>query len=205
MADDPRHGTNAGYSVGGCREQCCRRAHSNAMNLWRMGRADKFVPVIGTRRRIEALQALGWSRRELSRRLGHHQDYLTKAIGRSTVLEGTADKVRALYDELCMTPAPASNVSTRARANGHPPPLAWDDIDNPAEKQTCWQYAPASRTERFADLVEVGASLSDACRALDVSRVALEKWCARSGLAVDFRAMLARETADVGARNQWSA
>ena len=50
----PRHGTNRRY-VMGCREDCCRRAHTLYQNLWRMGRTNKTIDSTGTRRRIQAL------------------------------------------------------------------------------------------------------------------------------------------------------
>jgi hypothetical protein len=59
-------------------------------------------------------------------------------LDRAKVLKATADKVRALYDEVSRLPTPTGYGPTRvrnlAKAQGWFPPVAWDDdtIDNPA-------------------------------------------------------------------------
>lgn len=140
--DDPRHGTPAGYAaeirarVGTCPD--CREAkrRSNIM----LALYPSSVPVIGTRRRIQALQALGWSRAEIARRMGYGgQGGELRAImaTSSTVNRATAAKVEAVYAELSMTRPTgqgAARARTRAARHGYAPPLAWDDIDDPNER-----------------------------------------------------------------------
>lgn len=100
--------------------------------------ADKAcIDAAGTRRRLQALACLGWSLGEQGRRLGWtHQNYSALQT-RTQVIARTARLVRALYDELSMTPAPAGPGVERARRaaarKGYLPPLAWDDdlIDLP--------------------------------------------------------------------------
>jgi hypothetical protein len=133
--DDPRHGTYAGYNAG-CRLQCCRDAaarYQRGLDWDRLNGRSRSVDKFGTVRRIRALQALGWSAEELSRRIGHSRAYLHMVINhtRGTVHRTTAEKVAAVYDELCMTPGPSPLTRTRARRNGWLPPLAYDDIDAP--------------------------------------------------------------------------
>jgi len=92
-----------------------------------------------TRRRIQALCALGWSVSELSRRSGVQREHLREiaegdipAIGPRVRLA-----VTGLYATLSGSTPPANRYSTRMRniaaAKGWPTPLAWDDIDNDAE------------------------------------------------------------------------
>lgn len=97
----------------------------------------------GTRRRLMALCAMGWSLQELGSRLGVHGNGLGFIIRkRKWVMPENAEKIRALYEELQMIPAPPrqdergngrSVVLTRARRKGWPPPLCWDEetIDDP--------------------------------------------------------------------------
>lgn len=101
-----------------------------------------LVDGTGTRRRVRALIALGWSRSHLAERLACSSRTiweLTRAPlpDSSPVLVRTRDAVRALYDELSMKVPPPGRATTMARniaaAAGWSPPLAWDDetIDDP--------------------------------------------------------------------------
>lgn len=143
--DDLRHGTNAGYSAG-CRDSCCHAAkiRYDKTRRWELHKTGEYrkVPAWRALRRVRALQRLGWSVPVLAARLGlkHQAIY---GIGRGpTMYRSTFDRIAAMYDELCMkVPDPrtasekASVTKTRrhAEAMGWPPPLAWDDIDDPNE------------------------------------------------------------------------
>jgi hypothetical protein len=144
--EDPRHGSKRGYEAG-CRLECCRRANTLYSNLLRL-HGPRLVDITGTRRRVEALQVLGWSMTEQSRLLGHEPSYLRKAITTTRtgkVQQKTARAVADLYERLCMSVAHdpeqrrqgwnASRERTkrRALALGFVPPLGWDDIDDPDE------------------------------------------------------------------------
>lgn len=97
-----------------------------------------FIDATGTRRRLQALAVMGWGWAELGRRLGQEGTNIgyTARI-RNNVYPETAAKIKAIYDELSMLPAPVTRansvVRTRARAKGWLPPLAWDDetMDDP--------------------------------------------------------------------------
>lgn len=104
----------------------------------------KSVPIVGTRRRIEALACMGWSMRALSRALGWHQDRLQVllSIPGGGVSPANRDRIAALYDELWDKRPPERTRSERISAsrpralaarNGWAPPLAWDDdtIEDP--------------------------------------------------------------------------
>ncbi|MEV8027634.1 hypothetical protein [Cellulosimicrobium funkei] len=87
----------------------------------------------GTTRRVRALVAHGWSITALADRTGIDRQALDTAANasRRSVLVSTARAVREVYDELWAAPVPESPGKTRAliraRDEGWPPPLAWDD------------------------------------------------------------------------------
>lgn len=108
----------------------------------RRGR-DLLVNATGTRRRIRALQRLGWSQQALADQLGMSAPWITHLMRVQRVKPATAERVSELYERLCMTLPPARTPMERASATkarryaekaGWPSPLAWDDIDNPNEE-----------------------------------------------------------------------
>jgi transcriptional regulator with XRE-family HTH domain len=99
----------------------------------------------GTRRRLRALIALGYTGTHLAARLGVERNQVSRILRRDqAVMAGTAKSVRRLYDELWdqdpLNPAHGIPAWASARAarlaaqRGWPPPAAWDDdiIDDPA-------------------------------------------------------------------------
>lgn len=139
----------------GCRRPECRTAHAEGARRRRRLVAygqwtPQSVPNIGARRRIEALQRLGWSMRELSRMLDCHPDRLSVLFLTQTgISPRNHQRVAALYDELWDRPAPqrtkgerisARRAMNRAADLDYAPPLAWndDEIDDPAARpQRC--------------------------------------------------------------------
>ena len=196
-ADDPRHGTTRGFHAG-CREQCCRRALARDEKRRRLDklRGGRAVPAIGAQRRIRALMRLGWTSTDIAQAAGcHERNYVLRILngqkGKPTTwLERKTDKaIRDVYERLSMRlPDPAPHrARTRALAErrGYPPPLAWDDIDNPDEEPSGMKRVPswtAHAEARRADLEHfVGAdmSLDEACRELSLDRDSLWQWCKR--------------------------
>lgn len=107
--------------------------------------ARALVDATGTRRRLQALAALGWPVREVAARVGMSRINLWQDMQRARVLAGTARSVRDVYNELWDESPPRGTRAERisvaktlahARARGWPSPLAWDDdtIDDPAAK-----------------------------------------------------------------------
>lgn len=101
-----------------------------------------LVDATGTRRRLQALVAIGWSQSKLGSRLGVDPTNMSAMIRVQRIHPARARAVRALYDELWQTLPPRSghrdkiayNRSRRfAAKHGWAPPLAWDDdeIDDP--------------------------------------------------------------------------
>jgi hypothetical protein len=99
----------------------------------------------GTRRRLQALSAVGWSISSLGRELGVSPGVAHRYVNSVSVKAVTAARVKALYDRLWDVAPPESTKGERvaashARGNaarrGWPLPMAWDDetIDDPAGK-----------------------------------------------------------------------
>lgn len=93
-----------------------------------------LVDATGTRRRLQALMAIGWTSTALAVRGGWcSPDSLLQYCQRTKVTARTRERVRDLYEDLCMTPGTSSTVRRLAARQGWAPPLAWEeDIDDPA-------------------------------------------------------------------------
>jgi hypothetical protein len=89
------------------------------------------VPVLGAKRRVQAMLRLGWSHDNM-RPLATTD---TTHVARASYPILSARRWRlidAMYQQHCMTPGPSPITANRARAAGLASPLAWDDdIDNP--------------------------------------------------------------------------
>lgn len=161
------HAANATcYVQHKCRCVDCKRGRAEYQFWWsHMRDAGKEILVdpTGTRRRLQALAALGWSARMIGERYGFAPSTVRLWGNSPRVQRATRDRVRRIYDELSMTLPPrrdrfeAHNVSltvNNARRSGFLPPLAWDDdtIDDPDAEP----YADAvqePRTGRVDDAV----------------------------------------------------
>jgi hypothetical protein len=100
--------------------------------------AGRLVPSVGVRRRVQALACLGWGSGQVAAQAGVCQPTLRQAMRGDHVRRDIHRRVDAAYQRLCLKRAPQSTTAERinrsktvnqARANGWPPPLAWDDID----------------------------------------------------------------------------
>ncbi|RFU20592.1 helix-turn-helix domain-containing protein [Geodermatophilus marinus] len=117
------------------------------------------VGATGTRRRLQALIAIGWPHDELAARLGRNSAGLRRSMLSDAVTARTAQDVTALYEQLWNLRPPHSTDDQRAAADaarafaaerGWLPPLAWDDIDTDPEPQH-----HARRVEKDDDLDEI--------------------------------------------------
>lgn len=139
MTPDAPHGTLRRYRQG-CREECCRRANTRRMNLYRLGRADRHIPGEGTRRRIRALRRIGWRIEDIAAAAGIPHDTIKRLLATqragTTVRASTAAAVAKAYDQLSMTLGNHPHAARHAIRGDWPPPLAWDDesIDDPDAK-----------------------------------------------------------------------
>lgn len=164
--DDPRHGSYAGAVAHWFDNE--RPCNTCAPAEWRYRKqrildahrgTPRRVPALGTLRRIQALHAIGHTGPEIAaaaglsigtlRSIQHHAS--------TTVHRGTAEAVTATYDRMSMT-RPNGRYSERARRaaerKGWPPPLAWDNPDDPDEQPTDWQWRERSHhdSSRATDL-----------------------------------------------------
>jgi hypothetical protein len=118
-----------------------------------------LVIATGTRRRLQALIAVGWPHDQLAARLGRSSAGLRRSMLSDSVTAQTAQDVSALYEQLWNLRPPQSTDDQRAAADaarafaaerGWRPPLAWDDIDTDPDPQH-----HTERVETDGDLDEI--------------------------------------------------
>lgn len=191
--NDPRHGQLGGYKAG-CRQQCCR----DAINRYNQGRKLTLTrhqiptllhPAQGTRRRIQALAALGWSLAALQPHTGTCATYLRRITrGEITRVEArTVLRIRTAYDALSMLPPPTGTAREKqsvtrtlrlAAIRGWVPPLAWDDIDHdphPVGHGRDRNWAAADLVAEYEWLARQGYTRTTAAERLGITKEALEK------------------------------
>ncbi len=120
------------------------------------------IDATGTRRRIQALVAIGWTITGLADQLGRDVTSIRHTLRRDQVTAATAAIVAELYDRLWNTPpeestpqrrTAAANARAMARANSWLPPMAWDDIDaDPEPDPSRPSTAPADQDDDLDDL-----------------------------------------------------
>jgi transcriptional regulator with XRE-family HTH domain len=148
------------------------------------------VDSLATSRRLQALSASGYTMPSLAKRLGVSKSRVEQLANRRSpfVMRSTHLAVAELYGELSMVVPVGktrgerqgiSHAKSTAAAKGWLPPLAWNDIDDPDEQPTDWQYRPPTRAELIADLDEQGVGITDVCKALGVTPKTFERWCVR--------------------------
>lgn len=134
-----RHGTRRAYEIDKCGCLRCRAAHARAVTSYRNGgtwREADLVPLIGTRRRLQALACIGYRANVLAPLVGLTPGMVVQYRGGVQRPRGidpaVAVRVAAAYDKLWdrpLTDANARRCSSQAKRLGWPPPMAWDDED----------------------------------------------------------------------------
>ena len=137
----PPHGTDNRYCNGPCRCTDCRAAHAavhrRRRRLVAYGQLQPgYVPGCGTRRRLRALTANGWSFRELAEHLGSSWSGVSQIARRpesTPVTPRIRTAIAALYGELADVPGSSLRAKTWAAKRGWAPPSWWpgDSIDDP--------------------------------------------------------------------------
>jgi hypothetical protein len=132
------------YTRGAGRGRCEQIRQENARRIFAVRAEDVvtgFVDAAGTRRRLQALMAIGWPQLRLGPHFGLHPHYVTELLRQQRVYGTTAMTVAAAYDRLWnqdprqhgVAKGPFKKIVNHARANAWAPPGAWDDdlIDDP--------------------------------------------------------------------------
>lgn len=132
----------------------------------------------GTRRRIEALQVVGWSQQEVATRLGISRQAVAQMKRAALVTVANAVRVRDVYDELCMKPGTDRRTRRWATRMGYAPPLAWDDesIDDPAAQPHGSGWRPGHLDlDEFMRLIRYGETAERAVARLGITPKAVER------------------------------
>lgn len=166
--DDPRHGSDRGYRAG-CHERCCLDGTAlyerRRSKLKEMGHDRRLDPT-GAKRRIQALQALGWTQNHIAEAGGwSNGSAVNKMLRDSTawVFVSTVKRANLAYSRLSMRVGPSRSAALYAARQGWSPPLAWDDdqLDDPKAKPVMVGRSPADRkSERLVNPMVVEAVLS---------------------------------------------
>lgn len=169
-----RHGTETAYSKDGCRcpdaredsrIRAKRRKHGTYQYL--------YIDPTGTRRRLQALMALGHNANTISSvepALSVHMVRYLRSGKPGTpsrrVHRRLAATVARVYAVLSMVPGIDNRSARQAETMGYRPPLAWDDesIDDPHAQPTATTPGRVDRRAEVAWLVEGGESLERAVR-----------------------------------------
>lgn len=146
------------------------------------------IDATGTRRRLQALVAIGWPKATLATRLGRTPSNFHTLLTKPRVTARTARTTRALYDALWniqpdqhghASRQAATRARNHARRNGWPPPMAWDDdsIDNPdgAPDRGAAAGRVSAIAENAAELAEQGFTRDQITERLGASRSVVDK------------------------------
>lgn len=100
----------------------------------RLGCSRAATDATGTRRRLEALNWMGWNNEQVSAEAGLRS--LSKILYRNRVSLGTAVAVKEAYERLSDRQGASRRAAVVARGRGYAPPMAWDglDMDDPKVK-----------------------------------------------------------------------
>lgn len=133
------HGTIGAYNSDRCRCERCTRHHMRYVKAWRYRRLQAeragqlcgLIDATGTRRRLQALSAVGWSTTALGRMLGVSQQRaselrVTPACVNRDIAQRVANVYNQLWDRSPIGPA-AERTRLHAARAGWVVPLAWDD------------------------------------------------------------------------------
>lgn len=140
--------------------------------MYAMASDNDHVPAVGARRRIQALHAIGWSCLDIiptgsvaSRAAQPHRKVVSAATWR---------QVAEAYDRLSMTHGNGRQAARRARKNGWPPPLCWDDddIDDPKAEPARARTRGDDRRGPRAEMLEQVAELTQ--RGMSAAAIAIE-------------------------------
>lgn len=189
MTPDPwcqnrRHGDDKAAYDSGCRCIAARVAvAAYQRGLWADHKAGRrrLVDATGTRRRLCALHAIGWTQARLGEVAGVTEDAVRFWRGRDLVHRSTAETVARIYDQLAGTAGPSRKTRNWAAAQGWLTPAWWvDGIDDPwSQPVNPWVRYLASRLPLLPDRDGLDDAADRALDdALDAIDAADEAWFA---------------------------
>ena len=156
------------------------------------------VPGLGTRRRVQALSAIGWSLQEVADLAGVSKQALAGSLRAHRVTARVARTIRGIYLELESTPGPSERTRRHAATKGWPPPAAWDDVDDPREDAEHTAQAPTHGSrlsvDSLTDCASWGMTREQAAHRLGVRPGSIDRWLNRHE-APGLRARFARNEA----------
>lgn len=126
--------------------------------------AGARVEATGTRRRIHALVAIGWTIKAIADLLGRDVASVRHTLRRDSVTAATAAATAELYERLWdslpdeSTPprrTAAAKARTMARRNGWLPAMAWDDIDDDPQPDPAAPTEPAATEDDQSDELDI--------------------------------------------------
>jgi hypothetical protein len=155
---------------------------------YRLAAPGARVPITGTRRRLQALMAIGYTQTYLCTLIsdsvwGNRNLWTNKYESTSAWI---AARVADIFDQLQSTPGPSQRARNWAVKNGWPNPYAWDEdtIDDPAAQPCAGTGPRASTSERIAELHELGIhDINDIAQRLGVQPKSVERQIHRDRLA----------------------
>lgn len=170
-----RHGNRLAYMKYRCKCPDATEGYRLYRKRLRYGvQPAGLVDPRGSRRKVRALQAIGWAMPEIARRVGSRYG-AAKIFGPARITRQLADKIDVVYRELCMTPGPSRKMRQIAAARGFVPPMGWDDIDNDDDPADAAERDTVPDTEVVYRLVagkQVPARTVDRVEAVRVMRLA---------------------------------
>jgi hypothetical protein len=135
----------------------------------------------GTRRRVQALLALGWTHQLLAAELGRTATNLKRSLANNQVTAQTAGQISDLYQRLWDSRPPADTAKdrarneatrTQARQQGWLPPLAWENIDTDPDPDPRDRHDPHDRHRDDHDyLDEIAIELAVAGQGIRLDRL----------------------------------
>lgn len=166
-----KHGEYWHYDRWGCR--CPDARHASLIRRRRIRKGvhpPGNIPAVGTRRRLQALAAMGWPAETLAVEAGISVRTIRSLYGEApTVRRSVAAAVAATYDRLCLHEGPGRLCRTRARNRGWLTALAWDDdtIDDPKARPCIGDPARVGGVDETAVLRAVTGDASAVVREVD--------------------------------------
>lgn len=140
-------------------------------------RTDEYLPLdaTGTRRRLQALIAIGHPHGKIAAAIGHSTGALSKILNGHypTVRGTTARAVAELYRQWSKTPGSCVRSRNRANAEGWAGPMAWGpEIDDPTatpEPEPEPNRAEKSAVDEVAHLAAFGITPAEIATRLNLS------------------------------------